>query len=88
MTTRRAVRKMKRIENLGKSASAGLSFVMIFRHKIDTSKFMSTSENLYGGTDLIERMKSEMICRARQFSGEWELVNFSYAFVPVGLDLD
>lgn len=55
--------------------------VAVYRNKKDSSKYMMSNHTLTG-TDLSARMQTILTVDASSWSNEWELVNFSHAFLP------
>lgn len=56
-------------------------FVIVYRNKKDSAKYMTSSHTL-SGDNISERMDVILTGEARSWAGEWELVNFSHAFLP------
>lgn len=54
---------------------------VVYRNKKDPSKYMMSSHTL-SGSELSARMETIVKVEAKSWSNEWELVNFSHAFLP------
>ena len=55
--------------------------VVVYRNKKDPSKYMMSNHTL-SGTDISARIQTIVTVEATSWSNEWELVNFSHAFLP------
>ena len=55
--------------------------VVVYRNKRDPSKYMMTTHTL-AGDDISKRMETVVTVEASSWAEEWELVNFSHAFLP------
>ena len=55
--------------------------VVVYRNKKDPGKYMMSQHTL-SGDRISARMETVVTVEAESWSNEWELVNFSHAFLP------